>query len=274
MSSSTSIYTAPKSYHCTYWITNTKLQKHYIGVHTSKIPPIHDLGIKYFSSSSDKEFKKDQKSNPQDYEYKIIGLFPSRKEASLNEIELHEVYNVGANPRFYNRAKSTTTGFNTHDMKHTEKTKDKMSDSAKKRPPMTEEHKKNISDAKKNPSEETIKRLSESHKGKKASDESKLKRKLNTPSKVGENNPMYGIKGVDNPNYGSKRTDEFKEKASKRQAGSGKVIAQIDKITEELIREATINVYKDDGFSSGSIWKCCENKLCKYSHKNYYWQYV
>lgn len=121
---------------------------------------------------------------------------------------------------------------------------------------------------------ETRKRLSESHKGKKPSEESKLKRKLNTPSKVGENNPMYGIKGVDNPNYGSKRTDEFKEKASKRHTGSGKVIAQIDKITKELIREATINVYKDDGFESGSIWKCCENELCKYSHKNYYWQYV
>ena len=156
----TSIYTAPKSYHCTYWITNTKLQKHYIGVHTSKIPPIHDIGIKYFSSASDKEFKKDQKSNPQDYEYKITGVFPSREEALLNEIELHEAYGVGKNPRFYNLCKATSTGFNRSGTTHKEESKAKISeslknqsdenrkkrsDSAKNKPPISEEHKANLS---------------------------------------------------------------------------------------------------------------------------------
>jgi hypothetical protein len=164
MSSSTSIYTAPKSYHYTYWITNIKLQKHYIGVHTSKIPPIHDLGIKYFSSSSDKEFKKDQKSNPQDYEYKIIGLSHTREEASLNEIELHETYDVGKNPRFYNQCKATSTGFNRSGVEVAEKTKKKMSESHKNLPPFTEEHKKKISESGKNPSDKTRKKMSESAK--------------------------------------------------------------------------------------------------------------
>jgi hypothetical protein len=150
MSSYTSIYTAPKSYHSTYWITNTKLHKHYIGVHTSKLPPIHDLGIKYFSSSLDKEFKKDQKDNPQDYEYKIIGLFPTREEASLNEIELHETYGVGKNTRFYNRCKSTTTGFNRSGVEVAKKTKKKMSESAKNRDPHSAESKDKMSESAKN----------------------------------------------------------------------------------------------------------------------------
>ena len=140
----TSIYTTPK-YHYTYWITNTKLQKHYIGVRTSKIPPIHDIGIKYFSSSSDKEFKKDQKDNPQDYDYKIIGLFPTREEASMNEVELHETYNVGKNPRFYNLCKVTSIGFDTSGTTHTEKAKDKISESQKNA--WTEERKANHSAA-------------------------------------------------------------------------------------------------------------------------------
>ena len=146
----TSIYTAPKFYHCTYWITNTKLHKHYIGVHTSKIPPIHDLGIKYFSSSLDKEFKKDQKDNPQDYEYKIIGLFHTREEALLNEIEFHETYDVGKNPRFYNKCKSTSTGFDRSGTTQTEKTKAKMSEAQKNKPPFTEEHIANMIEGAKN----------------------------------------------------------------------------------------------------------------------------
>jgi hypothetical protein len=144
----TSIYTAVK-YHYTYWITNTKLHKHYIGVRTSKIPPIHDLGIKYFSSSSDKQFKKDQKINPQDYEYKIIGVFTTYKEASLNEIELHETYNVGRNPRFYNRAKATSIGFNTSGTKHTEESKKKIGNASKNRPIASLETRMKISDANK-----------------------------------------------------------------------------------------------------------------------------
>jgi hypothetical protein len=199
----TSIYTAPK-YHYTYWITNIKLQKHYIGVRTSKIPPIHDIGIKYFSSSSDKEFKKDQKDNPQDYDYKIIGLFPTREEASMNEVELHETYNVGKNPRFYNLCKVTSIGFDTSGTTHTEKAKDKISESqknawteerkdnhsaahlgtthkqetkdkisasllGKKKEPFSEEHKANMSTAqlgiKKEPhKQETKDKISESHK--------------------------------------------------------------------------------------------------------------
>jgi hypothetical protein len=185
----TSIYTTEKSYNYTYWITNFKEQKHYIGVRSCNIPPIHDIGIKYFSSSKDKDFKKNQIDNPQDYDYKIIGLFRTRIEASLNEIELHETYNVGKNPRFYNRSKQTSTGFDMSGVKDTEEIRNKKSASrlgkkkkpfteehknnlsasrlGKKRKPFTEEHKNNLSDSHKNPSEEIKNKMSASRLGKK-----------------------------------------------------------------------------------------------------------
>ena len=65
--SSTSIYGAcPNTtigpFHYLYRITNLVENKHYYGIRTSKTTlPQYDLGIKYFSSSKDKEFKKDQK---------------------------------------------------------------------------------------------------------------------------------------------------------------------------------------------------------------------
>ncbi len=52
-----------KKYHYVYRITNTVLRKHYYGSRTSKIRPNLDLGVIYFSSSTDKNFLKDQKLN-------------------------------------------------------------------------------------------------------------------------------------------------------------------------------------------------------------------
>jgi len=105
-------------FHYTYRITNTILNKHYYGVRTSKVPPEFDLDIKYFSSSSDKEFSQDQKDNPQNYKYKVIKIFSTRKEAMLLEIKLHHKIDAGGNTSFYNRAKATSTGFDRSGCKH------------------------------------------------------------------------------------------------------------------------------------------------------------
>jgi len=102
--------------HYTYRITNTKLNKHYYGTRSSK-DPSSDLGIKYFSSSADKEFIQDQKENPHNYKYKIIKIFKNRKDALKLEIKLHDKFNVGINESFYNRAKQTSTGFDTAGIK-------------------------------------------------------------------------------------------------------------------------------------------------------------
>jgi len=108
-------------YHYTYRITNTKLNKHYYGTRSSKIEPKEDIGIYYFSSSKDKWFIQDQKNNPQDYRYKILYIFSTRKEAIEMEIKLHNKFNVGINESFFNKSKQTSTGFdiNTgHTKKH------------------------------------------------------------------------------------------------------------------------------------------------------------
>lgn len=98
-------------YHCVYRITNTKLNKHYYGKRSSKVPPEQDLGIRYFSSSTDKDFKADQKSNPQDYKYKVIKVFSTALEAISFEILLHNRFDVNTSSKFYNRAKQTSLGF-------------------------------------------------------------------------------------------------------------------------------------------------------------------
>jgi hypothetical protein len=110
-------------YHYVYRITNIIERKHYYGKRSSRIEPKLDLGGKYFSSSRDKVFKKDQKENPQNYKYKIIRCFESSPEAIEFEIRLHEKFDVGVNKSFYNRAKQTSSKFDTTGVGKTEEQK-------------------------------------------------------------------------------------------------------------------------------------------------------
>lgn len=161
-------------FHYVYRITNLKENKHYYGCRSSKIEPKLDLGIKYFSSSKNKEFIKDQKVNPQDYKYKIIKIFDSREEALELEIKLHAKFNVGVNESFYNKAKQTSTGYDTFGTT------------------MSEEFKRNISEKNKGyiPSNEHRRKLSEALIGKKKSPEHCLAISLGTDNK-GKNHPRF-----------------------------------------------------------------------------------
>lgn len=98
-------------YHYVYEITHIETNKKYIGSRTSKTSPENDLGIKYFSSSRDKDFVTDQKQNPQNYKYKVLKIFDTREAANLHEILLHNEYDVGINEEYYNRAKSPNGRF-------------------------------------------------------------------------------------------------------------------------------------------------------------------
>jgi hypothetical protein len=72
------------------------------------VPPEEDLGIRYFSSSTDKIFRLDQKENPSNYKYIILKRFKSRIAALNLEIKLHNEFNVNVNPKFYNKAKQSS----------------------------------------------------------------------------------------------------------------------------------------------------------------------
>lgn len=113
-------------HHYVYRITNKRLKKHYYGVRSCSRLPIEDLGVYYFSSSTDEEFMKDQKEHPEDYKYKIIKEFGNRKDAEYLEKYLHEKFNVAANEHFYNRCKSTLMGFSVEGTHWTEEHHKKM----------------------------------------------------------------------------------------------------------------------------------------------------
>lgn len=84
-----------------YLITEISTGMKYIGVRSCRCDPKDDLGIKYRSSSSNKQFINRQKSNPSDYKYEIISTFDTRKEANQEELRLLEKYDVENNPSFY-----------------------------------------------------------------------------------------------------------------------------------------------------------------------------
>jgi len=114
-------------YFYTYSITNIITSMQYIGKRQSMLKPVDDIGIKYFSSSRDSEFMEDQRENPRHYKYEVIKTFSSAKEQAEHEILLHEKYDVGKNPMFYNKAKQTSAKFDRTGLKRTAKSKDEQS---------------------------------------------------------------------------------------------------------------------------------------------------
>lgn len=100
-------------HHYVYTIIEKDTGKKYIGVRSSNVLPNEDLGKNYFSSSTNEYFISNQKNNPNNYEYIINSIHKNRKEANEKEIELHEFYNVSNSNEFYNKSKSTSSGFST-----------------------------------------------------------------------------------------------------------------------------------------------------------------
>jgi len=186
-----------KKYNYVYRITNKVEQKYYYGVRGCNVEPKLDLGIKYFSSSSDKEFKDDQKNHPENYKYKIVRICSTSDEADTLEIKLHEKFDVGKSEAFYNKATRTSMGFSTAGTNISPEHKQKLSE-AKLGVPKSDEHKQKLSEA-----------------------------------KLGEKNPMFGKefspehrqklseanKGEKNPNFGKERSDETKQKMSEAKKG-------------------------------------------------------
>lgn len=183
-------------YHYTYRITNIKLNKHYYGSRTSSITPSEDIGYIYFSSSTDKDFIKDQKENPDDYKYKVIRIFEDRKDALELEVKLHEKFEVGANINFYNKGKQTSSGFSFSGRHHSEETKRKAKIN-------TKIYWENL-----NEDEHKVRCLATSE-GKKKSfqnEENYLKHMVHM-----ENCGLFDIAGEKNGFYGKKHSKEKKE---------------------------------------------------------------
>ena len=204
--------------HYTYEILNTENYKSYIGVRSCSGEPENDLGIKYFSSSSDKELLQEQKSKPEIFLYNILGVFDTREEALNHEIQLHKFYKVNINESFYNKAIQTSSGFDTtgnSGYKRTPKQNRKMSEILTGRE-FSEEHKNNIS--------------------------------KNHADMSGENNPMYGThrSGELNPMYGKEHSQNTKNKISEKTLGTKRITNGVHnkRAKEPLLSELLKNGYR------------------------------
>ena len=130
-------------HHYTYLIQHKTTEMRYIGVRTSKCPPVEDT--KYWGSS------KHLPSNIQETHRKIIlKEHSSRKEALEHEILLHRLNNVAESIIYYNKAKQTAIGFDTTGtvMQFTLEHKRKLSSSTVNKPKSLE-HRRNCSIAQK-----------------------------------------------------------------------------------------------------------------------------
>ena len=184
----------------TYKIYNILSHKSYIGVRSSCVDPELDIGIKYFSSSSDTEFMDEQKEHQFNFIYDILGIFDTRQEAIGHEIYLHNFYDVGVNSMFYNKAKQSSSGYDTSGMKfplHSEFMKHNN-------PGATAGGKQRTRDA---------------WKDGKYTDQSILKMSSN-PSK-GDAHYTKNISKEDHPRYGISHTQASKIKMSKNSVGKG-----------------------------------------------------
>lgn len=183
-----------------YRITDIDKNKHYIGSRTSNIHPSLDLGKKYFSSSSDKEFKKKQRKNPELFKYKVIRIFVSKVLAINFEIKLHEKYDVGVNELFYNRSKQTSTKFDTTGRV------------------LSPEHVEKIREANTGERNYWYGKPKEEHPafGRVVSEDTRRKMSERVS---GELNPMFGKHGELNPMYGKTHTPKVRKKLSEIRTG-------------------------------------------------------
>jgi hypothetical protein len=94
-------------YYYTYLLTNVTNGMKYIGKRQSTVHPTLDTAYK----GSSKYVPKEECTK------EILAIFDTSEEATLDEIRLHNEFNVAINPMFYNRAKQTSTKFDTTGMK-------------------------------------------------------------------------------------------------------------------------------------------------------------
>lgn len=190
----------PNKYFYVYRISNIISNKHYYGSRVSDIPPKKDLGVRYFSSSYDKQFKQDQKECPANFKYKIVRVCKDNIEKQLFEAYLHSKFDVCRNTSFYNKAMQTIEGFDSTG--HTYNKGRKLSDATKNK-------------------------LKEAFTGRYVSEETKEKQRKSAFARTKEENMARGVK-----HKGKIVSDETRRLQSIQRSGSGNHQAKIIRIID------------------------------------------
>lgn len=247
--------------HYTYKITNIKTNKSYVGVRSSEDIPSEDIGIKYFSSSSDKVFISEQRINPENFIYEVINTFDNRVDALTDEIRLHEMYDVCKNPQFYNLSKQTSKGMDFTGGNHSEESKLKIGEASKERG-ISEKAKANLLWHNKNRirTPEEIKKMSEA--------------KLGNTNASGKRSEEYSKKLSERmkgkPSFFKDRThsEESKKKMSEAKLGNTNASGKRSEETRKKISEGR----KGKRTGPAPIVKCphCEKEGGLYSMKQWH----
>jgi len=95
----------------TYEIVKISTQERYVGSRTCKGSSQSDLGKRYFSSSTNLGFIREQKNNPLNFLYIVLKEFDKYSDMLEHEIYLHKYNEVEKNPSFINKARQTSTAF-------------------------------------------------------------------------------------------------------------------------------------------------------------------
>ena len=136
-------------------------------------------------------------------------------------------------------------------------------------------------------SDEWNRKIGESNKGKKRSEEDKRKmsERMKEFLKDPRNHPMYGRKGEDNPRFGIKASEETKRKMSESMKGKQKGIPKLKlakQVYQYTIEGVLVKIWESmaecnrNGFSSAAICKCCKNEFNRKGnniYKGYKWSY-
>lgn len=284
-----------KKFNYTYWITSIEDGKNYIGVRTTNVDPIKDLGIKYFSSS--KELSRKFKDNKNKFEFKVLEIFETRKEAILKEIELHCLYRVSTNKRFYNKSIQTSIGFDYSGCKHSEDTKKKISLGLKKTlKSRTEEEKIKLNEKLKKAASERESKKSDKRKEEIINKQKRtlsnkpdsfwkeryIKRKLTLDSMSNERKTELSMIKSKNAkqqylNKTESEKNHFSDLCTKRNRdrvhnntkwGMGKIITKCD-LNNNFISSGTIDMFMDEGFVPNRIYHSNHTGI---PHKNFLWK--
>lgn len=132
--------------HYLYRITDKVRSVHYYGIRSCDCDPAKDLGIKYFSSSRNKEFRLRQKLEPNSFKYKVVREYKTRLDASLAEVQIHARFDVSRNASFVNLAKATTELFDVSGLVRPEEFRRKVAERMKSRV-VSDETREKISNA-------------------------------------------------------------------------------------------------------------------------------
>ena len=241
----------------TYSIKNLENGKFYIGSRTAKCmlnrKPEDDLGVKYFSSSKDKELRQAIKDG--NVKYTVLQEYDDAKVCWRAEQQLIAIYwKFFGKDMSYNHSCVNCNGeviFSTSSTSPSEETRKKMS-AAKKGLHLSEETRKKLSVARKgsHPSEETRKKLSAVLKGSHHTEETKVKiseankgkhylseesrKKLSEANKGKHYLSEESRKKLSEANKGKHHSDEAKTKISEFQKGRPKSTEHRKKISESL----------------------------------------